>query len=115
MKVTIRNHTNPDALIIDLDGDFDLYSSYKVKEDIEKLIEQGNHTILFNMEKVKYLDSTGIGVLIRVLLLLKPKNGIMRLFKVHEAPMKVLKLTMLTQMLGVYDTEETALASINKQ
>ena len=114
MKVTIRNHSNPDALIIDLEGDFDLYSSHKVKEDLEKLIEQGNHTLLFNMDKVNYLDSTGIGVLIRILLLLKPKNGAMRLFHVHEAHMKVLKLTMLAQMLGVHETKEAALASINK-
>jgi anti-sigma B factor antagonist len=115
MKVTIRNHTNPDALIFDLEGDFDLYSSHKVKGDIEKLIEKGNHTLLFNMDKVQYLDSTGIGALIRILLLLKSKNGAIRLYNVHETPMKVLKLTMLAQMLGVYDTEEAALASIKKE
>ncbi|MBN2443315.1 MAG: STAS domain-containing protein [Spirochaetales bacterium] len=112
MKVTIRKHSQPDALILDLDGDFDLYSSNEFKKQIEELINQGNHNLLFNMEKVKYLDSTGIGVLIRIMLLLKPKEGKIRLFNVNEAPMKVLELTLLVQMLGVTDSEETALASI---
>ena len=115
MKINIRENTNPDALIIDLTGDFDLYSSHEVKNEIEELINQGNHKLLFNMEKVKYLDSTGIGALIRILLLLKQKEGKIRLFNVNDAPMKVLKLTLLVQMLGVFDSEEAALNSIDEK
>jgi anti-anti-sigma factor len=113
MNIKIRKHEDPPALIFDLEGDFDLYSSHEIKNQIEELISQGNHNLLFNMKNVKYLDSTGVGVLIRILLLLKQKEGKIRLFNVNDAPRKVLQLTMLEQMLGVFNSEEEALQSIS--
>jgi len=112
MNLNVRNHNNPDALIIDMDGDFDLYASHTVKLEIVNLIEKGNHTILINMEKVKYIDSTGIGTLIKIMLLLKPLNGTVKLYNVRETPKRVLKLTMVDKMLEVYETEELAIDSI---
>ena len=114
MNLKVRNHYNPDALIIDLDGDFDLYASHAVKLEIVKLVEQGNHIILLNMEKVKYIDSTGIGALIKIMLLLKPLNGTVKLYNVNETPRRVLKLTMVDKMLEVCETEETAINSIKR-
>ena len=113
MQINIRKKNNPDHCIVDMEGDFDLYSAYDVRDQIEKLISEGNIRFLFNMQKVNYVDSTGIGVFVRIMLLLKEKQGLMRLFNVNEAPLKVLKLTMLVQMLGVCNSEEEAIQAMN--
>jgi anti-sigma B factor antagonist len=113
MQINFRKKNNPDHIVVDMDGDLDLYSAYEVRDQIEKLINEGNIRFLFNMEKVDYIDSTGVGVFVRILLLLKQKQGVIRLFKVNEAPLKVFKLTMLVQMLGVCDSEEEAVQALN--
>lgn len=51
-------------------------NSDKIKDIIIYIIEEGATKIIFNLSKVKIMDSSGIGVLIDISRKLKPKGNI---------------------------------------
>ncbi len=53
-----------DILIADLDGELDHHTSTVVREEIDKTVEafHSKH-LIFNFQKVTFMDSSGIGVI----------------------------------------------------
>jgi anti-sigma B factor antagonist len=64
MDLKIRKHT--DTYIIDVNGEMDLYNSYKLKELVMKMLEKKVERFIINLENVDYIDSSGIGALIYI-------------------------------------------------
>ena len=65
IKVNVREHDGQrPCSVVDLNGEIDVYTSPKVKEAIMSLIDAGNYALVINLENVRYIDSTGLGVLI---------------------------------------------------
>ncbi len=98
--------------IIDISGDLDLYNSGKLKETINKLVASNIRGLILNFEKVDYIDSSGVGVLIYSNSLLKSNKTPFRIIQVHGSVRRVIELTKLIGFLPIVDTEQTALAQI---
>ncbi len=64
MELKIRK--SADIYIIDVNGEMDLYNSYKLKELVMKMLEKKIQKFIINMENVEYIDSSGIGALIYI-------------------------------------------------
>ena len=64
MELKIRK--NGDVYIIDVNGEMDLYNSYKLKELVMKMLEKSVKFFVINLEQVDYIDSSGIGALIYI-------------------------------------------------
>ena len=62
MEITQRE--NGGIVIMDIQGEIDLYNAPEIKDNIQKLIEAQKYNIIINLEKVSYIDSSGIGALI---------------------------------------------------
>ena len=60
IKVNVRE-SEGDAYVVDLTGEIDVYTSPKVKDAITELIDQEHYNLVINLEKVRYIDSTGSG------------------------------------------------------
>ncbi len=53
-----------DILIADLDGELDHHTSAVIREEIDKTVEAfHSRHLIFNFEKVTFMDSSGIGVI----------------------------------------------------
>lgn len=53
-----------DILIAKLDGELDHHTSAVIREEIDKTVEAFRSThLIFNFEKVTFMDSSGIGVI----------------------------------------------------
>jgi len=61
--------------VIAVHGEIDVYTSPRVKETINELIEKENYNLIINLEEVRYIDSTGLGVLIGALKRVREHNG----------------------------------------
>lgn len=54
-----------DDLIVLFDGELDEYTSNYTREYLDKIFEDyGYKSVIFDMTKLKFMDSTGIGVLL---------------------------------------------------
>ena len=94
-----------------LDGEFDMYAAPDVRDEIRKCIDDGNTDILIDMQNVDYIDSSGVGVLIKILQEVRQRKGRLKFSAIHSSPRKVLDLSNILQILDVFDSKEEALKS----
>ena len=81
MELKIRK--NGDVYIIDVNGEMDLYNSYKLKELVMKMIEKNIKIFIINLEQVDYIDSSGIGALIYISSTIKKMNLKLAISNIH--------------------------------
>ena len=97
-----------DTQAIEVHGEIDVYTSPKVKEIITELIEKGNYNLIINLEGVRYIDSTGLGVLIGALKKVREKDGCINLVCNNPQIKKIFNITGLVKIFGIFKTEEEA-------
>lgn len=71
----IKHRSKGDMNIIDLSGSLDIYTSTDFKLFLEEILSEQNNKVIVNMEKVTYIDSSGIGMLIKQMNILKEMKG----------------------------------------
>lgn len=86
-----------------------------LKERIDSLVREGQRQILVDLKHLPYLDSTGLGRLIRAHSAVRQAGGRVRLCNVSPKIMELLKLTRLDTVLDIYTSEEDALAAVRDQ
>lgn len=69
---------------------------------------------LINIEGVRYINSSGIGVLITILTKFRNKGGELFLIKPSEHVKKLLIITKLQAIFNITDSEQEALAKTSK-
>ena len=110
----ITKRSNDDVVILDIAGEIDLYNAPVIKDIINGLIEEQKFNVIINLEKVTYIDSSGIGALISSLSNLKKYQGGLKIINVYASVRKVFELTKLTSFFDIYNSEEEALESFGK-
>ena len=86
MELKIRK--NGDIYIIDVNGEMDLYNSYKLKELVMKMLEKNVKFFIINLEQVDYIDSSGIGALIYICSTIKKMNLRLSIANIHGSVKK---------------------------
>ena len=81
MELKIRK--NGDNYIIDVNGEKDLYNSYKLKELVMKMLEKKVERFIINLENVDYIDSSGIGALIYICSTIRKMNLKLVITNIH--------------------------------
>ncbi len=109
MDITSRSQN--EIVILDIAGEIDLYNAPEIKDIINTLIEDKKYNVIINLEKVTYIDSSGIGALISSLSNLKKYQGGLKIINVFASVKKVFELTKLTSFFEIYDKEIEALDS----
>ena len=107
----ISRRENGSVVILDINGEIDLYNAPEIKDMISKLIEEQKYSIIINLDKVSYIDSSGIGALISSLSNLKKYQGGLKIINVSGSVRKVFELTKLTSFFEIFDNEADAVAS----
>ena len=112
MELKIRK--NGEVYIIDVNGEMDLYNSYKLKELVMKMIEKIIKIFIINLEQVDYIDSSGIGALIYISSTIKKMNLKLSLSNIHGSVKKVIELTKLMGYFPIANSVDEALLMVNE-
>ena len=112
MEITKRE--TGEIVILDISGEIDLYNAPEIKDTINQLIEEQKYNVIINLEKVSYIDSSGIGALISSLSSLKKYQGGLKIINVYASVRKVFELTKLTSFFEIFDAEADAVKSFGK-
>ena len=92
--------------MISISGDIDSEESRKaLDEEISRLMGEGNHHFVFNLERTTYLDSAGISVFIHCLCDVQENNGSVYIIAGDSQVKEVLELVGLNQLIKTYTTE----------
>jgi len=85
-----------------------VYTAPRLRELLIDLVNKGNFHLLVNMEKVDFLDSTGLGVLVGGLKRVRAHDGSLELVCTQERILKIFRITGLTKVFGIYSSVEEA-------
>lgn len=109
MEVFTRRVEN--AVVIDLKGPVDLYSSRQMRSAILEAINTGNvPRVAINLSEVSYIDSSGIASLVEGLQLARAKKCRLVLFGLQHDAREVLELARLDKVFEIRPTELEALS-----
>jgi anti-sigma B factor antagonist len=81
------------------------------KRTIAQLLEQGQVQLLIDMTAVKFLDSSGLGALVRAMTTSQNEGGQTKLLGAGPQVRKLLQMTRLDSVFEMHDDAEKAVAS----
>ena len=109
----IKTRKSGDVYIIDIQGDMDLYSSYRLKDLVKKMLQSNVRRLIVNLDQVEYIDSSGIGELVSSFTAVKKEGGILKLLSLTQKIQDLLAITKLLTVFDTFDDEASALSSYN--
>ncbi len=107
MELKIRK--SGESYIIDVNGEMDLYNSYRLKELVMRMLEKKVERFIINLENVDYIDSSGIGALIYICSTIKKMNLKLVITNIHGSVKKVIELTKLMGYFPITQSIDEAL------
>ncbi len=97
--------------VLDVVGEIDIYTTPQFKEAVSAAIDENKPAIIINMTQVTYMDSSGFGTLLSATKRLRPLDGALYLTGCNDSIQRMLQITRLNTIFGVYATEDEALAA----
>ncbi len=85
-----------------------------LREKINQLVENGTERIVLNLAEVPYVDSAGLGEIVRCYTTVSRKNGKLKLLHLTKRIHDLLSITKLLTVFETFDTEEEAVKSFKK-
>jgi len=96
--------------IIEVGGEIDVNTAPRLRDKITELVGAGSYDLVVDMERVDFLDSTGLGVLVGGLKKVRAHNGSMRLICNQERLLKIFRITGLAKVFAIHGSQAEALA-----
>ena len=111
MDLKLGHHAQDGIEVIDVQGEIDMYTAPRLRELLIDLVSKGSYQLVVNLDKVGFLDSTGLGVLVGGLKRVRAHDGSLDLVCPQQPILKILKTTGLTEVFGIYETVDQAIAA----
>jgi anti-sigma B factor antagonist len=101
-----------DVTVLDLKGKMTLGEGDELlKDKINSLVSQGHKKIILNLEAVPYIDSAGLGEIVRTYTSISRQGGKLKLLNVSKRIQDLLVITKLITIFDSYEEEKEAVQS----
>lgn len=108
----VREIKQDDVVILELSGRMtEGKDTDALSERINKKIDEGLKKLIFDLNKVHWIDSSGLGLLIRAYTRMQKADGELKLARVTRSVNSLLQMTKLTTVFAIHDTLEEATES----
>jgi len=97
--------------IIELSGEVDAQRSPEIKSKIRSLIGEGKAKLVVDLAKVKYMDSSGLGVLVSGLKAARKESGDLKLSTLQSEVQNIFELTQLNKVFEIFENQADAIKS----
>ena len=98
--------------VLDLIGSIDLYSTPVIKKFAKTLLNNPEKKLIISLERVTFLDSSGLGMLANLFFECKQKSIPIFLVNLSPAAKRILTLTKMNNSYQIYESIEDAMQSI---
>jgi anti-sigma B factor antagonist len=100
-----------DVIVIDLVGALTSNDAAELHEAMSRLLARGHKKIVFDLARLTYIDSLGLGELVACQLRAIKNDQSLRLANADSRVQDVLLVTQLITVFDAYDSLESALES----
>ncbi len=110
--MTITERKSGDVTILDVEGKILLgEGDVQLKRKIDELIERKETKLLLNLAKVPYMDSGGLGEIVRSYTTVKRAGGELKLLNATKRISDLLTITKLITVFEIFEEEPEAIKS----
>lgn len=109
MDISLKTREEADHWIVEVSGEVDVHTAPALDTALTGLVEDGNYRLVVDLSQVDFLDSTGLGVLVKTLKRVREHSGTLAVVAPTERIAKVFRITGLDSAIALHDSAESAL------
>ena len=110
----IDERTVGDVVVLDVKGRITLGEGDELlKDKVNSLLNQGQKKIVLNLAEVPYIDSAGLGEIVRTYTTVSRQGGNLKLLNLTKRITDLLAITKLLTVFETYDSENDAVQSFS--
>ncbi len=112
MALDIQQREREGIVVLDLDGRITVGAEAGALRDrISALNTAGTRNVVLNLERVDYIDSTGLGALVMSATSMRKNSGTMKLLNLNRRNIELLVMTKLATVFEIFNDEQDAVNS----
>ena len=111
----IEQRTVGDVVVLDLKGRITLGEGDELLRDkVNSLLNQGQKKIVLNLADVPYVDSAGLGEIVRTYTTVSRQGGSLKLLNLTKRITDLLSITKLLTVFETFESETDAVQSFSQ-
>lgn len=110
MNLDFRKTKN--SVVVYINSPLDFWNSPSIQKNLSYIMDlYPGHNFIINLDKVDYMNSAGLGMLIISSKKIESNNRSLKISNLNREVRKVIQILNADQIIDFYDTEEEALRS----
>ena len=102
-----------DVQVVDMAGKLDTTTSGDAGDRLVSIAQGDATQVVLNLEKLDYVSSAGLRVILRASKLLQGRNGELKICQANGLVQEVLETSGFHSLLKIYDSEKEAVADFS--
>src|SRR5947209_9081587 len=103
---------NASTSIIDIQGEITAFAEKVLMDAYTEASTPTTRTIILNFSELEYMNSSGIGLLVTLLIRINRRKQHLLAVGLSDHYCHIFDITRLSQAIGIYDTEDQAVAAV---
>jgi len=112
VTMDVRRVSN-DASVIDIQGELTAFAEEVLMDAYNQASDGKVHAIILNFEGLEYMNSSGIGLLVTLLIRVNREKQRLLTYGLSEHYRSIFQITRLDDAIGIHDSEEEAIEAAN--
>ena len=110
ITLNVRKAGN-EAGVIDINGEVNAFAEGALMEAYTQASNGGTRAIVLNFSWLEYMNSSGIGLLVTLLIRVNRQKQKLLAFGLSDHYQQIFELTRLNEAIGIYPSEAEAIAA----
>ena len=107
--ITIKTEAIGDAVALHLSGQVREMGADVLRDQLDKLLDDGHTKLIFDLSNVSFISSTGLGQMMRAFRATKSDDGYVRIVNPQPLVEEVFRFTKLHTLIHIFPTLDEAL------
>ena len=100
------------VVVVDLHGEINAFAEAEMEAAYAQASRQNPTVVLLNFERVDYINSTGIALIVRLLSQAREAGCRLLAYRLSDHYVEIFQITRLAEFIEIYSDEASALAAI---
>jgi anti-sigma B factor antagonist len=109
MELQLATRHEGAVAVVSVMGEVDVFSAPGLDSELDALIAAGSSRLVVDLSEVAFLDSTGLGVLVKALKHAREADGWLHLVVTSDRIRKIFDITGLDASIPIFDTAQDAI------
>ena len=112
VKMNVRKASEK-ACVIDVEGELTAFAEGVLMDAYNQSSAEGARAIILNFEGLEYMNSSGIGLLVTLLIRINREKQKLLTYGLSEHYQSIFQITRLDDAIGIHDSEKEAVEAAN--